>query len=94
MCDVSDGLAADLGHVARASGVAVGLHAGRLRALLVDGVDLDQALRGGEDHGLAATVPAGTPLPDGVTAVGRVDPGPGQVLLDGEPVSGGWEHFT
>jgi thiamine-monophosphate kinase len=93
MCDVSDGLAADLGHLARASGVSVGLRAGRLSALLADGVSLEQALTGGEDHALVATLPPGTPLPDGVTAVGRVDAGPVGVLLDGEPLSGGWEHF-
>jgi hypothetical protein len=94
MCDVSDGLAADLGHVARASGVSIGLHAGRLRALLPDGVTLEHALHGGEDHALAATLPAGTRLPAGVHAVGRVDAGPPVVLLDGEPVTGGWEHFA
>jgi thiamine-monophosphate kinase len=94
MCDVSDGLVADLGHVARGSGVTVALHSDQLRALLVDGVDLGDALHGGEDHGLAATLPAGTPLPDGVTEVGRVEAGPAGVLLDGAPVSGGWEHFT
>jgi thiamine-monophosphate kinase len=93
MCDVSDGLVADLGHVARASGVTVALRSDRLRAMLVDGVDLSDALHGGEDHGLAATLPAGTPLPDGATEVGRVEAGPAGVLLDGAPVSGGWEHF-
>jgi thiamine-monophosphate kinase len=94
LVDVSDGLASDLGHVARASGVAVGLHRGRLEGVLPAGVTVEQALTGGEDHALAGTVPPGTPLPDGVVAVGRVDPGPAAVLLDGEPVTGGWEHFT
>jgi thiamine-monophosphate kinase len=93
LCDVSDGLAADLGHLARASGVSIGLHLGRLRAA-TDDTDLAYVLHGGEDHALAGTVPAGTPLPPGVHAVGRVDAGPPAVLLDGEPVSGGWEHFT
>jgi thiamine-monophosphate kinase len=93
MCDVSDGLVADAGHLARASGVRVHLDAERLGAALADGVRLDQALRGGEDHGLVATLPAGTPLPDGATAVGRVEAGAAAVLLDGSPVSGGWEHF-
>ena len=87
-------LAVDLGHVARASGVAVALHRAALTAALADGVGLEHALHGGEDHALVATVPPGTPLPDGVRPVGRVDAGPPQVLLDGEPVTGGWEHFT
>ena len=94
MVDVSDGLATDLGHVARASGVSVGLHRGRLEAALADGVTVEQALTGGEDHALVATLPAGTPLPAGVRAVGRVAAGPATVLLDGEPVTGGWEHFS
>jgi thiamine-monophosphate kinase len=94
LVDVSDGLASDLGHVARASGVSLGLHRGRLAAVLPEGVAVEQALHGGEDHALAGTVPAGTALPDGVVAVGRAAAGPPVVLLDGEPVTGGWEHFT
>jgi thiamine-monophosphate kinase len=92
MCDVSDGLLADLGHVATASGVVVGLHSGRLHD---EAVELDDVLTGGEDHALVATLPAGTPLPDGCRVVGRISAGPGQVLLDGEPAGarGGWEHF-
>jgi thiamine-monophosphate kinase len=93
MCDVSDGLATDLGHVARASRVTVRLDGAALAAVLMDGVTVEHALTGGEDHALAATVPPGTPLPDGLTAVGRVEEGPPQVLLDDRPVHGGWEHF-
>ena len=91
MCDVSDGLVADVGHLARASGVVFGLRAGRLAD---DAVDLQDVLHGGEDHALVATLPAGSPLPDGCRAVGRVSAGAPAVLLDGEPVSGGWEHFS
>ena len=93
MCDVSDGLLADLGHIARASGVSIELHAGRLREAAPD-VELHHVLTGGEDHALVATVPPGTPLPPGVRAIGRVDAGPAGVLLDGEPATGGWEHFA
>lgn len=93
MCDVSDGLLADLGHVARASGVTVALDLASLQAVS-PGLELAHVLSGGEDHGLAATVPPGTPLPPGVTAVGRVQAGEPVVSLDGEPVEGGWEHFT
>lgn len=91
MCDVSDGLVADLGHIARASGVLIGLHAGPL----ADGaVTLEQVLTGGEDHALVATLPPGTPLPDGCRTVGRVSAGEPGVLVDGEPVTGGWRHFS
>ena len=91
MCDVSDGLVADAGHLARASGVVVGLHSGRLAD---DAVDLRHVRSGGEDHALLATVPAGTELPDGCRAIGRVSAGSPAVLVDGEPASGGgWTHF-
>jgi len=90
MCDTSDGLVADLGHVARASGVAVGLHSGRLAD---DAVSLEDVLTGGEDHALVATLPPGAVLPEGVRAIGRVLAGAAAVQVDGEPVTGGWEHF-
>jgi thiamine-monophosphate kinase len=80
MLDVSDGLLADVGHIAEESGVAIDLDpaafpidpqlretAGRL------GVDvLDWVLTGGEDHALAACFPSAAALPPGWTAVGRV----------------------
>ena len=92
MCDVSDGLVADLGHLARASGVVMGLHAGRLAD---EAVDLGHVLHGGEDHALVATLPPGAALPDGCRTIGRVSAGPPGVLLDGEPVEPqGWEHFS
>jgi len=65
MCDVSDGLLADLGHVAFASGVAVDLDGAALvpDAPLAEiapalGVDPQAwVLTGGEDHALVATFP-------------------------------------
>jgi thiamine-monophosphate kinase len=94
MCDLSDGLLADVAHVARASGVVVALERVPLLALS-PGLDPVHVLTGGEDHGLVAALPPGTPLPPGVTAVGRVEAGQPVVLLDGQPSSGigGWEHF-
>ena len=83
MLDVSDGLLADAGHIARESGVAIDLDRewvetavpAELRAageLL--GVDpLEWVLTGGEDHALVACFPAGVPLPEGWRAIGRVD---------------------
>jgi thiamine-monophosphate kinase len=91
MCDVSDGLVQDLGHVARASGVVVGLHSGRLADAAVA---LEHVLTGGEDHVLVATLPPGTPAPDGCRVVGRISAGEPAVLVDGEPAQGGWEHFA
>lgn len=90
MCDVSDGLLADLGHIASASGVAIVVG----DVPLPDGVDLPQALTGGEDHALVACVPAGTELPDGVRVIGRVEPGSGVTAVGFDARTLGWEHFS
>ena len=88
MCDVSDGLVADLGHLCQASGVGIDLSAAALRD---DAVDLQDVLTGGEDHALVATLPG--PPPDGCRVVGVVTQGH-TVTLDGCAVSGGWAHFS
>jgi len=103
MIDVSDGLLADLGHVAKASEVhidltkeAFGLPAQLRDAALALGVDPYQwILAGGEDHALAATFPAHASLPAGWRVVGRVTRGEG-VTVDGRDWVGprGWDHFT
>jgi thiamine-monophosphate kinase len=101
MCDVSDGLVSDLGHIAAASKVCVRLDS---KAFTVSGQLLDAAhalgvdpmrwvLTGGEDHALAATFPPGTELPEPWCLVGGITEGQG-VLVDGsEYPHGGFDHF-
>ncbi len=86
MIDVSDGLVADLGHIARASGVAIRLSwdlvaagpaagAGPLAraAAVLGGADWREwVLAGGDDHALAAAFPAGTSLPGRWHVIGEV----------------------
>lgn len=96
LIDVSDGLAADLGHICRASGVSMDLDLRRLRRLGADGVRDKELWSGGEDHALAGTVPWPTVdrLPPGVVVIGRVADGPPEVRLDGRVVRGGWDHYA
>lgn len=105
MIDVSDGLLADLGHVAAASGAAIDLRrdAFALPAQMRDaaaalGVDpYTWLLAGGDDHALAATFPAGTELPSRWLVVGHVqESAVPEVTVDGRQFGdgpGGWDHF-
>jgi thiamine-monophosphate kinase len=115
MLDVSDGLLRDAGRLAEASGVTLDLLpltvafpadlaavAGAARLLGAD--PAEWVLTGGEDHGLLATFPAGTPVPDPFRVVGHVRPvadgsraTEGAVLVDGHlPAvsTTGWDHFA
>jgi thiamine-monophosphate kinase len=102
MIDVSDGLLGDLGHIAVASKVGINLFQASFRvpdqmrdAARALGVDpYDWLLAGGDDHALAATFPAGAPLPPGWEVIGEVVAG-SDVTVDGKPWPGsaGWDHF-
>jgi thiamine-monophosphate kinase len=102
MTDVSDGLLADLGQIAEASGVTMDLNREALRtdvdavteAAGAAGADpWALVLAGGEDHALVGCFPDSPP--PGWRVVGAVRAGAGVVLLDGAPWSGpaGWQSF-
>jgi thiamine-monophosphate kinase len=88
MIDVSDGLVADLGHVADESAVGFALD----EIPVAPGATLDQALTGGEDYELVFTAPVAR-LPVGFR-IGVCTADPSERTLAGQalPVGGGWEH--
>ncbi|CQD10320.1 thiamine monophosphate kinase [Mycobacterium lentiflavum] len=102
MIDVSDGLVADLRHVADASAVGIDLSTAALapdrdalsEAAAAAGVDpWSWVLAGGEDHALVACFAA--EVPSGWRVIGRVLDGPARVLVDGAQWQGyaGWQSF-
>jgi thiamine-monophosphate kinase len=103
MTDVSDGLVADLAHVAAASEVSIEISSDAFhvpqefqdtaRALNAD--PLAWLLAGGDDHALVATFPPDVDLPMAWSVIGRVAEGSG-VLVDDQPYDGpgGWQSFA
>jgi thiamine-monophosphate kinase len=98
MMDISDGLAADFGHLCAASGLGGVIEAARVplspaaqAALARDPARLATVLGGGDDYELLFTAPAeaaekiralSAGLGLPITAIGRVEPGEGVRLLD------------
>ncbi|HEY5785714.1 MAG TPA: thiamine-phosphate kinase [Microlunatus sp.] len=108
MIDISDGLLADLGHLARASGITVDLDLATfevpdvLQAVAAaTGRDpYAMLLTGGEDHALVACFPEPGLVPQGWRVIGRTravaeSETAGLVLVDGRVWDGpaGWDHF-
>jgi thiamine-monophosphate kinase len=102
MVDVSDGLLADLGHIADQSNVHVDVRTDLVEVpqRLVEvasalGADaLHWVLTGGEDHALAATFGEPAAVPEGWTTIGTVTRGNG-VTVDSRTYEreAGWEHW-
>lgn len=102
MTDISDGLLADLGHLAAASGVAIDLDSAAFvvpEAVTTVGEALGRdalsfVLTGGDDYALVATFSSASALPAGWTRIGRVSDGSG-ITVDGSAYDGdaGHQHF-
>ena len=102
MCDVSDGLVADLAHIADASGVCIDLSSSAFEipprmaeiASALGADPLAWVTAGGDDHALAATYAPGD-VPEGWRVVGTVSAGEPAVTIDSvAPEERGWTHFV
>ena len=99
MCDVSDGLLSELGHIARASGVGIQITSASLTSPVLEEVAArlgedawEWILAGGEDHLFVATT--GGVIPTGAIEIGRVVEGSQVKLVDREtPTTKGFRHF-
>lgn len=105
LCDVSDGLLADLGHIAERSGVCIDVRSEALgvgdpvaSVAAAYGTDpMPWVLSGGHDHAFVGTLSADADVPPGFTRIGEVlESGDAGVTVDGAPWGGptGHEHFA
>jgi thiamine-monophosphate kinase len=109
MIDVSDGLLADLGHIARQSAVHINIESKQIsltRELQDAAAQLGQdptwwALSGGDDHAIVATFAPDVVLPEGFHRIGEVITAPGEgerglVTVDGQLAQQppGYQHYT
>ncbi len=80
LCDVSDGLLADLGHVATSSGVLIDIESALVEvgepvasvAAAYGSDPMQWVLAGGHDHALVGAFAADAALPEGFTRIGTV----------------------
>lgn len=104
MIDVSDGLLADLAHIAQASAVDIDIAANALEVpeplqAAASAYNVDPRvwmLTGGDDHALVALFPPKKKLPKGFVAIGTARSGDAAVTVDGQPFEGaaGFTHFA
>ena len=101
--DISDGLSADLSHLASASRVGITINLDRLP--VTEGISVVDAAGSGEEYELIITAPATLPIDDFVTRfkldlteIGKVTHGPAEVrfFVGKEEVAPppGYSHFT
>jgi thiamine-monophosphate kinase len=102
MIDVSDGLLADVGHIADSSGVQVVIDSHALpidaqireTASAFNADPLGWVISGGDDHALAATFPPDATLPAGFVPVGEVLEGTGVEVPGYRHIGApGFDHF-